>query len=532
VTRRELWKAPAENGGVLIDPPLDHVPQLLETNRQRLTASKVTLLGQPLGELRARLQDSVAVVNDQALIPPAMARPRWPVGPVIASGHQAELCHPGVWFKSFAINSLARRNHAAPLHVIVDADTIKTTSVSLPAWQPDPARVHLLAQPFDAWDGEVPYLGREVRDPVRFREFAHTTQQVWGNWPFRPLLPEFWDEAVRTYDAQRQRLVDKFDERNSPTLMLCLARPRQILEEKWGCFNRERWLCLLDRQAFIGQIIADLPRFHSAYNESVRAYRRKYRLRSASHPVPALATDGDFFEAPFWWIDLNANRRHRLFVQARGDRLDLRPDRGGTALSVPLRSPFSSNEMVEHGVALVTRALTTTMFIRLCVADLFIHGIGGAKYDEVTDNIIRTYFGVEPPEYMVVSGTLRLPFPSFACTPDVQRRLQRELRDWRWNPDRHLGLADRAVAELVAEKERWRAATPREKAGRRERYRKLHVLTDALRALIPNAEVDEQRRRLENCNLELRANEILQRRDYPFVLYPEEVLKPFCTQFL
>jgi hypothetical protein len=30
----------------------------------------------------------------------------------------------------------------------------------------------------------------------------------------------------------------------------------------------------------------------------------------------------------------------------------------------------------------------------------------------------------------------------------------------------------------------------------------------------------------------VRANAILRRRDYPFVLYPERTLRPFCEQFL
>ena len=40
------------------------------------------------------------------------------------------------------------------------------------------------------------------------------------------------------------------------------------------------------------------------------------------------------------------------------------------------------------------------------------------------------------------------------------------------------------------------------------------------------------RRAEADCEGELRANAILQRRDYPFVLYPERILRPFCEQFL
>ena len=42
-------------------------------------------------------------------------------------------------------------------------------------------------------------------------------------------------------------------------------------------------------------------------------------------------------------------------------------------------------ELSSRGIKLRTRALTTTLFARLVLSDMFLHGIGGAKYDQVTD---------------------------------------------------------------------------------------------------------------------------------------------------
>ena len=53
-------------------------------------------------------------------------------------------------------------------------------------------------------------------------------------------------------------------------------------------------------------------------------------------------------------------------------------------------------------------ALVTTLFARLVLSDLFIHGIGGAKYDQLTDELIRSFFGLAPPDYLVISATLHL----------------------------------------------------------------------------------------------------------------------------
>src|SRR5207253_6987088 len=80
------------------------------------------------------------------------------------------------------------------------------------------------------------------------------------------------------------------------------------------------------------------------------------------------------------------------------------------------------------------RALTLTLFARVCLGDFFIHGIGGGKYDEVTDAIIRGYFGVEPPAYQVLSATLHLPLPGFPSTAANAGRAERLVRDLTPNP--------------------------------------------------------------------------------------------------
>ena len=65
-------------------------------------------------------------------------------------------------------------------------------------------------------------------------------------------------------------------------------------------------------------------------------------------------------------------------------------------------------DLAARSIRLRTRALTTTMFSRFLLGDLFIHGIGGAKYDELGDEIARRYFGIEPPGFLTVSLTLWL----------------------------------------------------------------------------------------------------------------------------
>jgi hypothetical protein len=99
-----------------------------------------------------------------------------------------------------------------------------------------------------------------------------------------------------------------------------------------------------------------------------------------------------------------------------------------------------------QGVRLRTRALTTTMFARFLLGDLFLHGIGGAKYDELGDEIAGRFFGFTPPGYLTLSLTLWL--GGLGAEPAARGRkaeIERLIRDLSWNPDRH--LAPEALAE-------------------------------------------------------------------------------------
>ncbi len=66
------------------------------------------------------------------------------------------------------------------------------------------------------------------------------------------------------------------------------------------------------------------------------------------------------------------------------------------------------HDLPARGIRLRTRALTTTMFSRFLLGDLFIHGIGGAKYDELGNEISSRFFGFEPPGFLTLSLTLWL----------------------------------------------------------------------------------------------------------------------------
>ena len=214
------------------------------------------------------------------------------------------------------------------------------------------------------------------------------------------------------------------------------------------------------------------------------------------------------------------------------------PAKSAGRLSAKTQAAVSAwQDLHAHGFKVRSRALTTTLYARLFLGDLFIHGIGGGKYDELTDELMRRFYQCEPPEYLVLSATRWLPLPRAAATPDDCRRLQHDLRDVHYNPQRHLDeVADRrdagsAGVELARRKQQWIARQPATRAERRERFHMLRSLTDELRRPLQPRE-EQLRQQLLLCQRQLRANAVLQRRDYSFCLFPADVLRSFCSQFL
>lgn len=521
-----LLRAPQDHGAILAQPPLSEAAGLVAENRRRLGLPAPPLLGCSWADLRRQARLTALAVARDYLQGAGELIPSVTNDSLFMSGHQPELFHPGVWVKNFALNGLARAHGAAPLNLVVDNDTAKSTAIHVPVAE---GGVHLATVPFDRWIAEVPFEERSVNDEALFASFPNRVADAVRGWDLKPLLPEFWDEARR-------------QARRTPLLGERLVAARRALERRWGCHNLEVPASLVCRTEpfawFACHLLTELPRFHSNYNSCLREYRKVNGIRSRAHPVPDLAMEEEWLEVPLWAWRSDRPRRQRVFarqveagVELRigaeaGPMLPLRP--GGA----PGPNIAAWQELERSGLKIRSRALTTTLYARLFLADLFIHGIGGAKYDELTDEIVRRFYGFEPPGYLVLTATLRLPLPSFPAQEVDCRRLARELRDLNWNPQRHLGddtRRDSAIEELVARKRDWIVRQPPTATERRERFQILHQLTEQLRLFLSDQE-KRARQELERCQEQVQANAILQRRDFASCLFSEEELRALCSR--
>ncbi|MCG8651354.1 MAG: hypothetical protein MI861_16055, partial [Pirellulales bacterium] len=196
-------------------------------------------------------------------------------------------------------------------------------------------------------------------------------------------------------------------------------------------------------------------------------------------------------------------------------------DRAGHEVVVDARFPkLAAEQLAAAGspqFKLRPRALLTTMYARLVLSDLFLHGIGGAKYDQLGDMIIRSFFNVAPPRFMVISATIELPGLEKDDRLAEIERLRRRIRDCRFQPER---LADEVSLEpgLVQRKRELLLQIPlrgKRLAWHNEIERINQTLAQTLRGV--RAELAN---RLAGARREAASQALLAGREHPFCLFP------------
>jgi hypothetical protein len=540
--RRRVYEPPEPSGARLIEPPIVPAPgtgsiQALVDNNHVLRMG----LDLAIGDMR--LHELVAATRRELLMvaseytgsyrdvnrPSNMAE--WIARPLVVGGHQPELFHPGVWLKNSVLDAYARQVGGTAVNLIIDSDRCGRSAVDVPVGTPSAA--HFEELPFDA-PAAMPWEERRIVDQSVFESFGNRAADMLAPLVPDPIVRRWWPAVVERAKASHR-------------LGLAIAQGRHLLEERFGLETLEVPVSELVRlptvMVFTGWLLAHSRQLHDAYNAALATHRQARRVRSIGRPMPDLAvhqdTAGTWFEVPWWIWSRDDPRRRRMFAQlAMPDALAL-SDLETIRVELPI-SPQTSpakwidglSRLEEHGYRLRPRALVTTLMARLLFADVFVHGIGGAAYDSITDDIVRRLVGSDPPRYAVASATLRLPLePVFAGiekadpTGDLAA-VRRTLRDIAYHPERHLANGDGQSAEvraLVASKQEWvkTVATP-ELARRR-----CHEIRAANRLLVGHAggmirDLEAQAGELQEAR---KARGVLQARTHPWCFFPEKTLR-------
>ena len=504
-------RAPQQDGEQFLEPPISDFPRLWEQNR-RLSSQSWSI---PHKSLRQMMLDARLELLQLAGVPRSPITGGLP--PVVMTGHQPELFHPGVWCKNFVVGELAKRVGAAAIHVVMDNDAAGDPAIKIPdfngrSWH----------QKRVAYDVTVAAVPHEQRFPVDRRLFdtfgtrvAASIEPLVSN----PLVREMWPTAVSTAD-QGLPIGD------------CIVAARRQLEQRCGLnLAVVNMSALAQTRAFASlslQLIDMAATFRRLHNDVLRQYREVHRIRSPQQPIPDLRIDGDWIELPCWVWTADAPIRQPVFARSGKNYFEI-SDQATFAERFEGTDEGTTKVLIEQwialtdrGVKLRPRAILSTLFFRLLLSDWFVHGIGGGKYDQITDEIIQRLFGLTPPVFQIATSTRQLSRDHVHVDEAQLRTSAKLLRDLKFHAEKHVPNSQTA-RQLVAEKRLWTTGDSAATHSAKQRHDELMRINAALQPLVETkradvqARLDQDRNRLDSCR-------VLESREYSFCLFPEHEL--------
>jgi len=489
------WKAPAGEGGILIWPEPPKLMADIFQNHRELKTSQALVQNVPLAELRHRARQALTTRND-ALI--------------IASGHQTELYHAGVWAKDALASAVTARmanDGGQAWHFCVDTDQPKHLVLHWPGGAgpitDDPGMSSA------AWSGLI-------RNPswMHLNRLIRKIDDASRSWRF---LPEVGEVLLNL----RHLLDEKFAVENL-SLGESITLAMEVLDETLGLTHQMRLVSPLLMTApylvLVHHWLARAGQLADQYNRALADYRRAAGIRSSMRPMPDLNVEADpaICEVPFWLDDLATGTRRRADVSkingewnlcaAGGERFALSESADGWKGAEKLAQFLSS-----HHLRLSPRALTLTLYFRLLLVDQFIHGIGGARYDQVTDALIAEHFGITPPKFCVTTATLYFPTAAGRTRVDLPR-LEHEGHQLK---HRSLGTEKLKMTAKIT-------ALPRRSSQRRAEFAQMQIRLAA--ATVDNPALADWENRLVLAKVQARAEAALFDRELFYAFQSRERL--------
>lgn len=300
--------------------------------------------------------------------------------PVIMTGHQPVVWHAGILAKYLACDAALRSADAAGAWLVVDQDVV----------DPGALRIPVLGAVGDLTDADLRIAPAQPPGAA-----AGATLPLAATLPALPsTLPQVESGLRRIADAlNAARDASSLAQQLSHALAALIS---PLIEPRTTVFATR-----LNATATFAELIdamrADPAACVTAYNRAVAAF--------PDAGVRPLANNTDNIELPLWRI------------------------RAGRT-----RSPVTASDLPSiPREELAPRALLMTAIARLTLCDLFIHGVGGARYDRITERWITDWLSRTLAPAVVATADLLLPLAS-DDTPSPET-----IRDavWRAHAARH-----------------------------------------------------------------------------------------------
>lgn len=329
--------------------------------------------------------------------------------PIVMSGHQAELWHPGIAAKLFALVAIAKARGAQAVWMVVDTDDGDVTALRVPTIAKSDAasktsikaRIIRLSSARES----TSLVPTGLRHAEKLRLHAGEEREAHpcvhaGLVRLRDVLAAQATNAASSSVAQRLTSVMQ----QTPGLAQAFAQVRIISTSD------------IVRTTAFSEFVASLQSSAGA------AIIAAYNDATAMHPqarMRSLRVRGGASEVPLWWLAAGKPRETAWASSEHGE-LTMPPP-----IIQPSIQPALASEASTWSLA--PRAIVTTLLMRSLASDLFIHGLGGGIYDRVLESwcsrvsqsvLSPSVFSQSLAPAIVVSGTLRLPLLDGAQSSD------------------------------------------------------------------------------------------------------------------
>lgn len=401
--------------------------------------------------------------------------------PIVATGHQTLLWHPGILVKYLAVNAFAEARQISTANLVVDQHADEFGQFDIPVRRADGSLV-VRRMPLTTPRKGVPMGLHEPFTPPK------PPDKLGG------VLPSVEQGVRRIYDC----VYAHRDAASAARQMACaLADLMQPWVAPMPDVTASDLLGTTFARALLAAMAADPGICAEHYNEAVRAVPES--------GIGTLLVRDDYVELPLWRIRDDGRRMHAYDndVEAWLDSADDAP-------------------------VLMPRALLLTALVRLGMCDLFVHGMGGAKYDRAMERWIGNWLGVTPSPIAMATATLRLPLLDADEPPADLRTARRHYRRL-WHDPAIASNDGNGPSSAKASLLRTIEDAPRGSGARRAAFFAMHEALAAERSA-QNGAIAKAEGQLERARIQLANAGIAARRDWAFPLYPRDQLDGLAAE--
>lgn len=258
--------------------------------------------------------------------------------PIIAFGHQPVVYHPGLLSKHEKLLEFTKATAANGLEIIIDTDQGPPVAIRYPRlrgrdWTVEQFTVATQAGLYLSQSVAINAADSSWLPNEKLSDFIDALKR-YGGQPVAQALPRLRHEFL---NDQNSAVIALSELMRLPSIRqlvdLILVKPKELVE---------------------------------TYNQTLHDFRLCHKIKNAANPFPNLKSDEHSLELPFWIIDSQANSREELFFNLASGQ-------------------FNQNLNERERFFLAPRGMLTTFILRTFCCDLFIHGLGGEKYDPATE---------------------------------------------------------------------------------------------------------------------------------------------------